>query len=37
MIAPFETPSIRMERLYAIRLLAPVEDVDRRDHLELTC
>ncbi len=34
MIAPFETPSIRMERLYAIRLLAPVEDVDRiLDHV----
>lgn len=29
MIEPFETPSIRMERLYAFRLLAPIEDVER--------
>ena len=29
MIEPFETPSIRMERLYSVRVLAPLEDVDR--------
>jgi hypothetical protein len=28
-IVPFETTSIRMEQLYAIRVLAPEEDVDR--------
>lgn len=29
MIEPFVTPSIRMERLYSVRVLAPLEDVDR--------
>ena len=29
MIEPFMTPSIRMERLYSVRVLAPLEDVDR--------
>jgi hypothetical protein len=28
-LAPFATRSITMERLFAVRLLAPVEDVDR--------
>ena len=28
-VTAFETKSIRMERLYTVRMLAPVEDVDR--------
>lgn len=29
MIEPFETPSVRMDRLFSIRLLASIEDVER--------
>jgi hypothetical protein len=28
-VQPFETKSIRMERLYSVRVLAPAEDVER--------